>query len=630
MTENGTLERGQIERAFTEHSSGLGFSGGPRLLADIGATHARFTLETAPGVFEAVQVLKCDEYAGIIDLLRAYLDQHPGRRVHHAAFALANPIDGDYVRMTNRAWEFSIEDVRREFGLYTLLIVNDFTALAMSLPGLQSGDVMQVGGGTPVAKSVIGVLGPGTGLGVSGLIPTSDGFVTLGSEGGHVNFAPCDEREYAILQFAWKEWPHVSTERLISGPGLELIYRALADRNQQKVKPLAAQEVMHGALTNGDPLCLESIECFCGMLGSFSANLAVTLGAFGGIYIGGGIVPLMGDRFHQSSFRTRFEAKGRFSSYLAQIPTYVITTPNPAFYGVSAILSEHLRGRSGDSSLMDRIQTIQAELTPAERRVAALVLENPRTVLNEAIVEIARLADVSQPTVIRFCRSMGFAGLADFKLKFASSLTGTIPVRHSQVRKSDSTHDLSAKVIDNTVSAILSFRDQLEVHAIDQAIALLRKANKVEFYAMGNSRAVALDGQHKFFRFRIPTAIYGDAHLFSMAAELLNPGDVVIVVSNSGKLPDLLKAVDTALSAGADVIAIAPHQSPLAKKASVCLAVNHTEDNATFLSMISRILQLLLIDILTVGLSVDSPQDDTLKRKEFSRFSNLLISHLDS
>ncbi|MFZ6718991.1 glucokinase [Undibacterium sp. Ji49W] len=622
------------EHALVEHGNAAGFSGGPRLLADIGATHARFTLESSPGVFESVKVLKCDEYPDIIALLRAYLSSVPASKVHHAAFALANPIDGDQVRMTNRDWAFSIEDVRREFGLYTLLIVNDFTALAMSLPGLQARDLMQVGGGTPVAKSVIGVLGPGTGLGVSGLIPTSDGFVTLGSEGGHVNFAPVDEREYAILQFAWKEWPHVSTERLISGPGLELIYRALADRNKKTVKALPAQDIMRGALTDGDALCLETLECFCGMLGSFSANLAVTLGAFGGIYIGGGIVPLMGERFATSSFRSRFEAKGRFSSYLAQIPTFVITTPNPAFYGVSAILSEHLRGRSGDSSLMDRIQQLHAELTPAERRVASLVLENPRTVLNEAIAEIARLADVSQPTVIRFCRSLGFLGLADFKLKFASSLTGTIPVRHSQVRMSDSTHDLSAKVIDNTVSAILNFRDQLDVRSLDQAIALLRKANKVEFYAMGNSRAVALDGQHKFFRFRIPTASYGDAHLFSMAAELLNPGDVVIVVSNSGKLPELLKAVDAALHAGADVIAITPNQSPLAKKATVCLAVNHTEDNATFLSMISRILQLLLIDILAVGLSIDAPVTgtggDEVRRKELSRFSNLLISHLDS
>ncbi len=608
-----------------------GFSGGPRLLADIGATHARFTLETAPGVFEAVRVLKCDDFSGIVPLLQAYLSEHEGRRIHHAAFAIANPIDGDDIRMTNRAWSFSIEAVRREFGLYTLLIVNDFTALAMSLPGLQPTDVLQIGGGQPVAKSVIGVLGPGTGLGVSGLIPTSDGFVTLGSEGGHVNFAPCDEREYAILQYAWREWPHVSTERLISGPGLELIYMALADRHQRQAEPLAAQEIMRQALQEKEALALEAIECFCAMLGSFSANLAVTLGAFGGIYIGGGIVPQMVSYFAESPFRSRFEAKGRFSTYLGQIPTYVITTPNPAFYGVSAILSEHLRGRSGDSSLMDRIQQIQTELTPAERRVAKLVLENPRTVLNEAIAEIARLADVSQPTVIRFCRSLGFTGLADFKLKFASSLTGTIPVRHSQVRRSDSTHDLSAKVIDNTVSAILNFRDQLEVHAIDRAISLLRKANKIEFYAVGNSRAVALDGQHKFFRFRIPTASYGDAHLFSMAAELLNPGDVVIVVSNSGKLPELLHAAEAALAAGADVIAIAPHQSPLARLASVCLAVNHTEDNATFLSMISRILQLLLIDILAVGLSMDAGVSPSGSRaREASRLSHLLISHLDS
>ena len=292
-------------------------------------------------------------------------------------------------------------------------------------------------------------------------------------------------------------------------------------------------------------------------------------------------------------------------------------------------MSEHLRGRSGDSSLLDRIAQLQPQLTPAERRVASLVLANPRTVVNEAIAEIARLADVSQPTVIRFCRTLGFLGLADFKLKFASSLTGTIPVRHSQVRLSDSTHDLSAKVIDNTVSAILSFRDQLDVRSIDQAIALLRRANRVEFYAMGNSRVVALDGQHKFFRFRIPTSSYGDAHLFSLAADLLKPGDVVIVISNSGKLPELLRTVDAARAAGADVIAITPSQSPLAKKANVCLAVNHTEDSATFLSMISRMLQLLLIDILSVGLSVEGHQAG-IAASEAARVSHLLISHLDS
>ncbi|MCE3603930.1 glucokinase [Massilia sp. P8910] len=580
------------------------FADGPRLLADIGATHARFALQTAPGVFRSVRVLKCDDFEGIVALLRFYLADHAGMLLNHAALAVANPVNGDQVRMTNRAWEFSTDAVRRELGLHTLLIVNDFTALAMALPGLTADDLMQVGAGKAAGNAVIGVLGPGTGLGVSGVIPTVDGFVTLGSEGGHVNFAPADEREFAILQFAWKEWPHVSNERLISGPGMEIIYRALAQRNGVAAAPRASPEIIAAAIDDKDPLCLEVIDCFCGMLGGAAANLAVTLGAFGGIFIGGGIVPRMGELFASSPFRSRFEAKGRFSSYLADIPTYVITTPNPAFHGVATILSEHLRGRSGANTLMERVQHLQHELTPAEQRVASLVLEQPRLVLNEPIADIARLAEVSQPTVIRFCRSLGFLGLADFKLRFASSLTGAIPVRHSQVRGGDSTHDVSAKVIDNTVSAILKFRDQLDVRALDRAIDLLTHAHRVEFYAMGNSRVVALDGQHKFFRFRIPTASYGDSHLFALAAELLKPGDVVIAISNSGRLPELLAAVDAARAAGADVIAMTSSGSPLAKKASVCLAVDHAEDSTSFLSMISRIMQLLLIDILSVGISL--------------------------
>jgi glucokinase len=612
----------------TEKNGRTAFADGPRLLADIGATHARFALQTAPGVFRSVRVLKCEDFDGIVSLLRFYLADHAGVTFHHAALAVANPVNGDQVRMTNRDWQFSTDAVRRELGLQTLLVVNDFTALAMALPGLGPGDLMKVGGGTPAENAVVGVLGPGTGLGVSGVIPTVDGFVTLGSEGGHVNFAPADEREFAILQFAWKEWAHVSNERLISGPGMEIIYRALAQRNGVKAVGRTSPEIIAGALEERDALCLETLECFSGMLGGAAANLAVTLGAFGGVFIGGGIVPRMGEWFATSPFRARFEAKGRFTSYLSEIPTYVISTPNPAFFGVATILSEHLRGRSGANTLMERIGHLQHELTPAEQRVATLVLEQPRLVLGEPIADIARLAEVSQPTVIRFCRSLGFLGLADFKLKFASSLTGAIPVRHSQVRNSDSTHDLSAKVIDNTVSAILKFRDQLDVRSLDRAIELVSRAKRVEFYAMGNSRVVALDGQHKFFRFRIPTSSYGDSHLFTLAAELLKPGDVVIAISNSGRLPELLAAVDAARAAGADVIAISSSTSPLAKKATVCLAVDHSEDSTIFLSMISRILQLLLIDIVSVGISIDRQAAEKIAEGDDQR--RLLISHLDS
>jgi glucokinase len=616
-----------------EKTGRTAFADGPRLLADIGATHARFALQTAPGVFRSVRVLKCDDFEGIVPLLRFYLADHADVTLNHAALAVANPVNGDQVRMTNRDWQFSTDAVRRELGLHTLLIVNDFTALAMALPSLKPEDLMKVGGGAAAANAVVGVLGPGTGLGVSGAIPTVDGFVTLGSEGGHVNFAPADEREFSILQYAWKEWTHVSNERLISGPGMELIHRALAERKGQRVEQRSAAGIIGGALEEGDALCLEVLECFCGMLGGAAANLAVTLGAFGGVFIGGGIVPRMGEWFATSPFRARFEAKGRFTSYLSEIPTYVISTPNPAFFGVATILSEHLRGRSGANTLMERIGHLQHELTPAEQRVATLVLGQPRLVLNEPIADIARLAEVSQPTVIRFCRSLGFLGLADFKLKFASSLTGAIPVRHSQVRMSDSTHDLSAKVIDNTVSAILKFRDQLDVRSLDRAIELVSRAKRVEFYAMGNSRVVALDGQHKFFRFRIPTSSYGDSHLFTLAAELLKPGDVVIAISNSGRLPELLAAVDAARLAGADVIAISSSGSPLAKKATVCLAVDHVEDSTTFLSMISRILQLLLIDIMSVGISIDAnsaEQHGEGARTDGDDQRRLLISHLDS
>lgn len=610
-----------------QKSSRASYADGPRLLADIGATHARFTLETAPGVFRQTAVLRCDDYSGIVVLLNAYLDElseQKGERITHAAFAMANPVSGDMVRMTNRDWQFSTDEVRRTMGWSTLVVVNDFTALAMALPGLGANDVLQVGGGKAQPHAVAGVLGAGTGLGVSGVIPTADGFVTLGSEGGHVNFAPSDEREFAILQYAWREWPHVSNERILSGPGMELVYRALAERNGVGAPARTAAEIVACALDERDALCLEVLECFAGMLGSAAANLALTLGAFGGIFIGGGIVPRIVQWFANSPFRARFEAKGRFTDYLAAIPTYVIMTPNPALRGVSTILSEHLRGRSGANTLMERVQHLQHELSPAEQRVAALVLEHPRKVLSEPIAEIARLADVSQPTVIRFCRSLGFQGLAEFKLKFAGSLTGSIPVRHSQVRMSDSTHDLSAKVIDNTVSAILKFRDGLDVHAIDRAIAMLKNAGKVEFYAMGNARVVALDGQHKFFRFRIPTTAHGDAHLFQLAAELLKPNDVVIAISTAGQAPELLSAVDAARRAGAGVIAITSSKSALAKKADVCLAVDHAEDSTVFLSMISRILQLLLIDIMAVGISLGTQAEDG-----DSEARKLLISHLD-
>ena len=326
----------------------------PRLLADIGGTNARFALELGPGSIALIDVLACADYATLGDAVRAYLASPTvaaavQARVTHAAIAIANPVVGDLVRMTNHHWGFSTEALRRELGFDTFIVVNDFSALAMSLPHLGDQDRWQVGGGAPVADAPIGLVGAGTGLGVSGLIPgegqgqgKNAGWTALRSEGGHVTFAPANELEVAILQYAWREFEHVSAERFLSGAGVELIYRALAHHQGRAPEALGAPEISRRALSGECALCDQVVEVFCGMLGTVAGNLAVTLGSQGGVFIGGGIVPRLGERFARSCFRARFEQKGRFAAYLAQVPTYVITAEYPAFLGVSAILDKRL------------------------------------------------------------------------------------------------------------------------------------------------------------------------------------------------------------------------------------------------------------------------------------------------
>ncbi|MFC0397949.1 bifunctional transcriptional regulator/glucokinase [Paraburkholderia rhizosphaerae] len=579
---------------------------GPRLLADVGGTNARFALETRPGEITQVQVYPCADYPGIADVIKKYLKDTKIGRVNHAAIAIANPVDGDQVRMTNHDWHFSIEATRRALGFDTLLVVNDFTALAMALPGLTDTQRVQVGGGTRRQNSVIGLLGPGTGMGVSGLIPADDRWIALGSEGGHASFAPSDEREDLVLQYARKKWSHVSFERVAAGPGIEVIYRALAARDKKRVaSTLDVSDISKRGL-EGDPLAAETLDCFCGILGTFAGNIAVTLGALGGIYIGGGVVPRLGEFFAKSSFRQRFEAKGRFEDYLKNVPTFVITAEYPAFLGVSAILAEQLSNRAGGSSsaVFERIRQMRDALTPAERRVADLALNHPRSIINDPIVDIARKADVSQPTVIRFCRSLGCQGLSDFKLKLATGLTGTIPVSHSQVHLGDTATDFGAKVLDNTVSAILQLREHLNFEHVETAIDLLNSARRIEFYGLGNSNIVAQDAHYKFFRFGIPTIAYGDLYMQAASAALLGKGDVIVAVSKSGRAPELLRVLEVAMQAGAKVIAITSSNTPLAKRATVALETDHIEIRESQLSMISRILHLLMIDVLAVGVAI--------------------------
>jgi glucokinase len=581
----------------------------PRLLADIGSTYARFALEVGPGTLESKLSLRCADFKDFYTTVCAYLSglspEYRGN-VRHAAIAIANPVAGDQVRMTNYHWQFSIEQVREQLGLDNLVVVNDFTALAMALPGLSQHQRRQVGGGTAVTRSVIGLIGAGSGLGVSGLIPANDGWVALGTEGGHASFSPHDEREVTILQYAWREHKHVSFERLVSASGIELIYRALADRLRTgTTQRLEATEICRRALDKSDNICTETIDAFCGMLGTAAANLAVTQGAFGGIYLGGGIVPRLGDYFDRSSFRQRFENKGRFSDYVKNIPTFVITAEDATFIGVSTILDSQLRNLDTDgSTLLSQIRRAHGKLSPAEQRVANFVMAHPRSTLNDPIAQIAQASEVSQPTVIRFCRSLGCNGLSDFKLRLASSLTGTMPITHTQVTGQDTMLELGVKVLGNTASAILQLRDHLNRDSIDRAVQWIANASRVEIYAVGHYGAVADDAQLKFMRIGLPSSTYTSDRLQKLAANLLTPHDVVLIISSSGSVSDLLDIAEKARERGAPVIAITSSQSPLARRADLALIVDHVEDPKTQIPMISRILHLLMIDILVVGVSL--------------------------
>ncbi|MYM32577.1 glucokinase [Duganella sacchari] len=317
---------------------------GPRILADIGGSSASFGLETAPNQIEAIWLTECAAYPTLGAAMVAYLSQAEtvaagGYQARFAGIAIANPIDGDWVTMTNHHWSFSIEAVCSQFSLKSLVVVNDFTALASALPYLAPEQKHQIGAGVARAGATIGLVGADAGLGVSGLVPAGDRWIAIDSEGGHATFAPMNEREIDILRYARRYHEHVSSERLVSGIGLSLVYRALCERARVEPQNLSTGDIMDRGLHRLDPVCEETLLAFCEMLGTVAGNVALTLGAKGGIYIGGRIVLKMSDFFERSGFRARFEQKGRFSDYLAHIPTYVITEKNLVLSGMSAMLA---------------------------------------------------------------------------------------------------------------------------------------------------------------------------------------------------------------------------------------------------------------------------------------------------
>lgn len=308
------------------------------LIADMGGTNVRFALVDDSGAIGPDMVLQCADFAGPDDAARAFLTARDGARPERGAFAVASPITGDMIEMTNSAWRFSVHHVQRQLGLSSLQVVNDFTATALSVPHLGASHLLKLGGAEPVAGAPIAVLGPGTGLGVSGLVMGSDGFwQALATEGGHVTMAATDETEAAVLAQLRHRFGHVSAERVLSGPGLLNLYEAVAALQGQPASYSTAEAVSSHGLDGSCPLCRQALTMFFVMLGTVAGNLALSLGARGGVYVAGGILPRMAQAFFASDFRRRFEAKGRFAGYLSSVPTWLVTHPEPAFAGLAAL-----------------------------------------------------------------------------------------------------------------------------------------------------------------------------------------------------------------------------------------------------------------------------------------------------
>jgi RpiR family transcriptional regulator, carbohydrate utilization regulator len=258
--------------------------------------------------------------------------------------------------------------------------------------------------------------------------------------------------------------------------------------------------------------------------------------------------------------------------------------------------------------MLDRIRASLPSLAPAEQRVGKLVLGDPRAFANLPVSELADRAHVSKPTVVRFCRSVGYDGLSDFKLKLAGSVSEGVPFIHRSVDADDKTSDVLVKVIDNTVAAFLKYRNDASSFAIEKAVDALAEAYKtgrrIEFYGVGNSGIVAQDAQHKFFRLGVNTIAYSDGHMQVMGASMLGPGDCVVVISNSGRTRDLMDACDIARKNGATTIVMTATGSPLASAGHMHLAADHPEGYDRYSPMVSRLLHLMIIDVLATALAL--------------------------
>ncbi len=325
----------------------------PWLLADLGGTNVRFALartaEPAPLVMDSIRAFRVADFPWFADAARAYLAQ-VGARPRHGVIAAAGPVRGSEVQLTNHAWRISAPQLEQELGLDSIRLVNDFAAVSMCLPLLSGADVLALGPPVPVIRQRPGrqtfcVLGPGTGLGVSGLVVRDALVVGLETEGGHGSFAPTNEEEIAILRHLMARFGRVSDERLLCGSGLVNLHQALCAIHgaapgaggADALAPLPPEEITARAQRRSDPLCVRAVQCFCEMLGTVAGDLALTYGAWDGVYLAGGLLGPLAPWLAQGGFRQRFDGKGRFTQAMAEVPVALIIHPQPGLLGAAGI-----------------------------------------------------------------------------------------------------------------------------------------------------------------------------------------------------------------------------------------------------------------------------------------------------
>lgn len=312
------------------------------IVADVGGTFARLSrVNLITLQMDMVEIYSCAEFINFEAVFRAYQMQHSLQQIKQVSIAIACPVLGDWVCMTNGHWEFSIQALKNSLGLTQLKVLNDFTAIALSLSVLSEHQKLQIGSGCADSNKVSLVLGAGTGLGVGYLIPGHQEVPAYAGEGGHADWGAQTEQEWFIYQYLKKRYAHVSYERILSGQGLEHLYQAIAAYLNQPVSPLKAAEIISLALDGCCVIAQAVISQFFASLGSYAGDLALIFGAFGGVYLAGGIIPRLLSLIGKSAFRMRFEEKGRFSHFNAQIPTYLISAEQPGMIG-AAVALKHL------------------------------------------------------------------------------------------------------------------------------------------------------------------------------------------------------------------------------------------------------------------------------------------------